>query len=132
MGRKDAYHDAVKRALVRDGWRISHDPFPITYEGATVSTDLGAEKVIESEGQRIAIEIIAVEVKDFDSKSLISEFENAIVFHARLCDGKFFIEDDRTEEGIANLLLQAGIEEDDIRLDWAGIHHNDEQVSIAA
>jgi hypothetical protein len=78
MSRKDTYHDAVKRALVRDGWRISHDPFPITYEGTTVSTDLGAEKVTESEGRRIAIEIIAVEVKDFDSRSLISEFEKAL------------------------------------------------------
>lgn len=78
MSRKDTYHDAVKRALVRDGWRISHDPFPITYEGTTVSTDLGAEKVAESDGQLIAIEIIAVEVKDFDSRSLISEFEKAL------------------------------------------------------
>lgn len=57
---------------------ISHDPFPIIYEGTVVSTDLGAEKVTEAEGQRIAIEIIAVEVKDFDSRSLISEFEKAL------------------------------------------------------
>jgi len=78
MSRKDTYHDVVKRALISDGWAISHDPFPITYEGTTVSTDLGAEKVTESEGQRIAIEIIAVEVKDFDGRSLISEFEKAL------------------------------------------------------
>jgi XisH protein len=39
MGRKDAYRDAVKRALVRDGWRISHDPFPITYEGTRNEPD---------------------------------------------------------------------------------------------
>jgi hypothetical protein len=58
--------------------------------------------------------------------------EHAIVFHARLCDGIFLIEDDRTEEGVANLLLQAGIEEDDIRLAWAGIHRRDDPVSIAA
>lgn len=78
MSRKDTYHEAVKRALINDGWTISHDPFPIIYEGTAVSTDLGAEKVTQNEGQRIAIEIIAVEVKDFDSRSLISEFEKAL------------------------------------------------------
>lgn len=58
--------------------------------------------------------------------------EHAIVFHAQLRDGKFFIEDDRTEEGIANLLSQAGVEEDDIMLAWADVTHSDEQVTIAA
>jgi hypothetical protein len=78
MSRRDTYHDAVKQALLKDGWRVTHDPLPITYEGTTVSTDLGAEKVTQSDDQRIAIEIIAVEVKDFDSRSLISEFEKAL------------------------------------------------------
>jgi hypothetical protein len=68
----------VKTALVKDGWTISHDPLPIIYEGTAVSTDLGAEKVTRNEDQRIAVEIIAVEVKDFDSRSLISEFEKAL------------------------------------------------------
>ena len=78
MSRKDTYHDTVKKALVKDGWHITHDPLSITYEGTTVSTDLGAEKAAGVQGQRIAIEIIAVEVKDFDSRSLISEFEKAL------------------------------------------------------
>jgi hypothetical protein len=78
VSRRDTYHEIVKTALVKDGWTISHDPLPIIYEGTAVSTDLGAEKVTRNEDQRIAIEIIAVEVKDFDSRSLISEFEKAL------------------------------------------------------
>lgn len=77
MSRRDTYHGAVKRALVKDGWTISHDPLRISYEGTTVSTDLGAEKVV-AEGQFIAVEIIAVEVKDFDSQQMMSEFEKAL------------------------------------------------------
>jgi hypothetical protein len=78
VSRKDSYHDVVKRALVKDGGAISHDPLPIIYEGTAVSTDLGAEKETHSEGQRIAIEIIGVEAKDFDGRSLISAFEKAL------------------------------------------------------
>ncbi len=78
MSRRDTYHEAVKRALVKDGWTISHDPLRITYEGTIVSTDLGAEKATIAEGQQIAVEIIAVEVKDLDSESVISEFEKAL------------------------------------------------------
>jgi hypothetical protein len=78
VSRRDTYHEIVKTALVKDGWTISHDPLPIIYEGTAVSTDLGAEKVTRNEDQRIAVEIIAVEVKDFDSRSLISEFEKAL------------------------------------------------------
>ncbi|MGH9840025.1 MAG: element excision factor XisH family protein [Blastocatellia bacterium] len=64
--------------MINDGWRISHDPFPITYEGTTVSTDLGAERTVGAGGQRIAVEIIAVEVKDFDSRAFFSDFEKAL------------------------------------------------------
>jgi hypothetical protein len=34
----------------------------------------------------------------------------------RLCHGKFWIEDDMTEEGIATDLLQAGVPKEDIVL----------------
>ncbi len=27
MSRKDQFHEAVKRALEKDGWLITHDPF---------------------------------------------------------------------------------------------------------
>ncbi len=77
MSRRDTYHYAVKRALVKDGWTVTNDPLRITYRGTTVSTDLGAEKATAVDGQSIAVEIIAVEVKDFDSKQMMSEFEKA-------------------------------------------------------
>ncbi len=77
MSRRDTYHYAVKHALVKDGWTVTDDPMRITYRGTTVSTDLGAEKITATEGQRIAVEVIAVEVKDFDSQQRMSEFEKA-------------------------------------------------------
>lgn len=77
MSRRDTYHDAVKRALIKDGWTISHDPLRLSYEGTTVSTDLAAEKAI-ADGERIAVEIIAVEVKDFDGNQMMSQFEKAL------------------------------------------------------
>ncbi|MEK7831352.1 MAG: XisH family protein [Acidobacteriota bacterium] len=77
MSRRDTYHDAVKRALIKDGWTISHDPLRLSYEGTTVSTDLGAEKPF-ADGERIAVEIIAVEVKDFDGGQMMSQFEKAL------------------------------------------------------
>jgi hypothetical protein len=77
MSRRDTYHYAVRRALVKDGWTISHDPLRLSYEGTTVSTDLGAERLV-ADGQRIAVEIIAVEVKDFDSEQMMSDFEKAL------------------------------------------------------
>jgi hypothetical protein len=77
VSRRDTHHDAVKRALIKDGWTISHDPLRLSYEGASVSTDLGAEKAI-ADGERIAVEIIAVEVKDFDGDQMMSQFEKAL------------------------------------------------------
>ncbi len=28
---KDLFHDTVKRALQKEGWRITHDPYPLRY-----------------------------------------------------------------------------------------------------
>ncbi len=36
-------HDAVKNALIKDGWKITHEPYTIRYEEVTVYADLGAE-----------------------------------------------------------------------------------------
>ncbi len=78
MSRRDTYHNAVKHALVKDGWQITHDPLRLTFAGRVVSTDLGARKRASDEDTDIAIEIIAVEVKDFDSRAMLSEFEKAL------------------------------------------------------
>ena len=41
---KDIIHNAVKNALIKDGWTITDDPLTLTYEDATVFVDLGAER----------------------------------------------------------------------------------------
>ncbi len=28
---KDLFHQVVKDALIKDGWNITHDPFPVDY-----------------------------------------------------------------------------------------------------
>jgi XisH protein len=71
---KDAYHDIVKRALEKDGWLITHDPFVLKYKDLTVFADLGAEKILVRDNNESKI---IVEVKVFGGKSKTSEFEKA-------------------------------------------------------
>jgi hypothetical protein len=71
----DIYHENVRKALVRDGWIITHDPYTLTFGHRDVFIDLGAERVIAAEkGQ----EKIAVEVKSFQGASDIRDLELAI------------------------------------------------------
>ncbi len=75
MPARDAFHDAVRHALAKDGWTITHDPFPIRAEFGQMYIDLGAEKVLAAEraGQKIAVEI-----KSFVQGSPVSEFHTAL------------------------------------------------------
>ncbi len=75
MARRDFFHDAVKRALEKDEWVITHDPLSINAGGIEVMIDLGAESLIAAERQG---EKIAVEVKSFVRPSAISEFHMAV------------------------------------------------------
>ncbi|MEL6556067.1 MAG: element excision factor XisH family protein [Cyanobacteria bacterium J06621_11] len=76
MSRKDLFHEAVKRALQKDGWRITHDPFRIQIsEAVKLKIDLGAENAIAAQRDQ---EKIAVEIKSFVSDSDISEFHTAL------------------------------------------------------
>lgn len=72
---RDIFHDAVKRALEKEGWRITHDPFALQIGGVEMYRDLGAEQLIaaEKEGKKVAVEI-----KSFVSVSAIYEFHLAI------------------------------------------------------
>ena len=51
---KDVIHDAVKTALIKDGWEITADPYTIKFKGAKVFVDLAAEMpiAVERGGQR--------------------------------------------------------------------------------
>jgi hypothetical protein len=72
---KDIFHNTVKIALEKEGWKISHDPYQLRYGVADVYIDLAAEEAIaaEKEGRKIA-----VEVKSFAGGSTISEFHTAL------------------------------------------------------
>jgi XisH protein len=72
---KDLFHNTVKTALQKDGWKITHDPYPLRYGMADVYVDLAAEESIaaEKDGRKIAVEI-----KSFAGGSTISEFHTAL------------------------------------------------------
>jgi hypothetical protein len=60
MPAKNIYHDGVARALIADGWTITHDPLTLSFGGKDLFVDLGAERAAlaaEKEGRRIAVEI---------------------------------------------------------------------------
>ena len=75
MPRYDLYHEAVRRALVKDGWEITDDPLVIEYADLQLFADLGAEKTIAAEKQGRKI---AVEIKTFAGPSLINELQKAL------------------------------------------------------
>ena len=72
---KDFYHDNVREALEKDGWRITHDPYRMEIEEVTYNIDFGAEPLIGAEKEGIAI---AVEVKSFVGPSTVNEFHKAV------------------------------------------------------
>jgi len=75
MPAKDTFHDAVRAALIKEGWTITHDPLQIKTGEVNMSVDLGAERVLAAiRGS----EKIAVEIKSFTALSLIYEFYNAL------------------------------------------------------
>jgi len=76
MSARDGFHDAVRAALIKDGWTITADPLRIEVEGFNVSIDLAAERIIAATRDN---EIIAVEIKSFlESASAVSEFHKAL------------------------------------------------------
>jgi hypothetical protein len=75
MPAKDIYHDAVRNALIKDGWTITHDPLILKWGLKDLYVDLGAEQLVaaEKEGRKIA-----VEVKSFVSQSEVEDLETAV------------------------------------------------------
>jgi hypothetical protein len=72
---KDIYHDTVKRALQKDGWTITHDPFPLQIGKKRLSADLGAERLISAER---GLQRIVFEVKSFVGQSDVKDLEQAL------------------------------------------------------
>jgi hypothetical protein len=75
MPQRDTFHEAVKHALQRDGWTITHDPLLLAFGATNVYVDLGAELPLaaEKEGRQIA-----VEVKSFLGASAVTELEHML------------------------------------------------------
>jgi XisH protein len=72
---KDLFHNAVKKALLKERWVITADPLVIRIEGVKLEIDLAAEKIFaaEREGYKIAVEI-----KSFLNPSSITDFHAAL------------------------------------------------------
>ena len=75
MPAKDTFHNAVRSALIKEGWRITHDPLSIEFEDVPLYVDLGAERLVAAERGN---EKIAIEIKTFLGDSVISEFHTAL------------------------------------------------------
>lgn len=74
MAAKDSLHFQVRRALEKDGWTITDDPFVIEYLGIRLKADLGAEKIFAAEKNERKI---VVEIKIFGGLSFFYELHNA-------------------------------------------------------
>ncbi len=55
MPARDIYHDSVKKALIKDGWTITHDPYILTFGQKDVFVDLGAERVLAAEKAEVIV-----------------------------------------------------------------------------
>jgi hypothetical protein len=75
MPKLDIIHNAVKNALIKDGWLITDDPYVIQYRKTVLYADLGAERPIaaERDGQKLV-----VEVKSFIGASKIQDLKEAL------------------------------------------------------
>jgi hypothetical protein len=75
MSRRDDLHFFLRRTLEKDGWTITDDPLVLLLERTLLKADLGAEKFFSAEKENRKI---VVEVKDFDTPSVISELEKTM------------------------------------------------------
>jgi hypothetical protein len=75
MPARDAIHQAVKKALEKEDWKITNDPLFLSFAQVEMYVDLGAERVIAAEKGE---EKIAIEIKSFLGSSTISEFYTAL------------------------------------------------------
>jgi hypothetical protein len=119
MAAKDIYHLAVRHALEKDGWVVTHDPLVLAVGKTEFLIDLGAERLLAAErrGERIA-----VEVKSFIKSSPVQDLKEAagqfLLYEGALsesqdnADRTLFLAireetyDDVFEEAIGQLLLR--------------------------
>ena len=72
MPAKDYFHDAVVHALIKDGWTITHEQFPVRVAERRLWIDIRATKINSDS-------IILVEVKSFNpGQSAVEALANAL------------------------------------------------------
>lgn len=102
MPAKDIYHSTVKNALIKDGWRITHDPLRIRLaRGKNLFVDLGAERLLAAER---GTEKIAIEIKSFTSPSDMHSLEQAV--------GQFVLYDRLLRRYYSDYILYLAVSED--------------------
>ncbi len=72
---RDIFHPIVRQALEKDGWRITHDPYPIGAMGRDYQVDLAAELMVAAEKDQ---QKVAVEVKSLIAASIAYEFHTVL------------------------------------------------------
>ena len=75
MPARDSSHEAVKQAVINDGWVITDDPYVISYGDRFLFIDLGASRFI---GICRGDQRIAIEIKQFKGQSQVTDLEEAI------------------------------------------------------
>jgi hypothetical protein len=89
---RDRFHNVVRKALEKEGWVITDDPYEINVDNVDFEIDLAAEELLaaEQEGRQIAVEI-----KSFIGSSSISEFHTALGQFLNYRDALAIIDPDR-------------------------------------
>src|SRR5579871_1723292 len=109
MPAHDKYHDQVKNALIKDGWRITHDPLRLQWGLKDMYVDLGAEQLLAAEKEQRKI---AVEIKSFVGLSEMDDLEKALGQYTLYHDVLARLEPDRAlylaidEETYIDLFLE--------------------------
>lgn len=91
---KDIFHETVKKALEKEGWTITHDPYYLNdkIKNIKYEIDLGAEKLLAAERNS---EKIAVEIKSFTKISFRHEFHGVLGQYLIYYKGLYQIEPER-------------------------------------
>ena len=88
---RDGIHYAVRRALEKENWTITNDPFYVESGGVSVEIDMEAEKFIAAQKENVKI---LVEVKPLKNRSLLYDFHSAI---GQYIDYQGIINDEKLE-----------------------------------
>ena len=91
MSARDRFHALVRIALEKEGWVITHDPYPIDLGLVDFYIDLDSELLLAATKDD---KKIAVEIKTFLAASTISEFHTAI---GQFINYRIALEDDDPE-----------------------------------